>query len=1140
MARRLVAILAVGLVCGMVLAGATDAQKRDDAAALNAELDRLYQAGKYVEATEIAKRLLAMREKALGPEHPEVGTLLNDLGVLYRAQGLDAEAEALHKRSLGIREKALGPDHPNVGQSLNNLARLYQAQGRYAEAEPFYRRSLSITEKALGPNHPNMGTLLNNLGGLYQAQGRYPEAEPLLKRSLGIKEKVLGPEHYDVGTSLNILASVYQDLGRYAEAEPLLKRSLSIREKALGPEHANVGTLLNNLASLYQAQGRYGEAEALLKRSLGITEKALGPEDPGTGTVLNNLAGLYQTQGRYAEAEPIYRRSLAIREKALGPDHAHVGTSLNNLASLYWDQGRYSEAEPLLKRNLAIQEKELGPEHPDVGTFLSNLAALYQEQRRYAEAEPLYKRSLAIRQKVLGPDHPDVGTSFNNLAELYRARSRNAEAEPLYKRSLGIVEKTLGPDHPEVGTSLSNLASLYHDQGRHAEAEPLLKRSLGIREKALGLEHPDVSLSLNSLAELAYVQSGWLMAADYWRRSTGITRRRAERGLAEGRGSAFGEEARRQASQFQRLVKATHRIAAHGLAPGATLAAEMFETAQWAQGSQTAASLVQMAARSAKGSPQLAGLVRERQDLVGEWQATDKRLVAAKGEAPAKRKAEVEKALTDRLAAIDMRLAEIDRRLAQDFPDYAALASPAPVSVAEVQAQLGADEALVLFLDTPEWKPLPEETFIWIVTKSGVRWVRSEIGAAALTREVAALRCGLDAAAWEGDGTEKCTKALGILPDKVPGPDQPLLPFDHARSHKLYSALFGEVQDLIKGKHILIVPSGPLTQLPFQVLVTKPPTPGDHRAAAWLAREHAITVLPAVSSLKALRRISKASTAPRPMIGFGNPLLDGPDARSAGVAQFARENQRCPESPLQRFADLSGLRKGVPGVETRGGLADLSQIKRQEPLPETADELCAVAQNVKAEVSDIRLGARATEREIKRLSASGELAKYRMVHFATHGVLAGQLDGIHEPGLILTPPDTATVEDDGYLSASEIVSLKLDADWVILSACNTAASAAASAEALSGLARAFIYAQARSLLVSHWAVYSNATVKLITATARELARDPKVGRAEALRRSMLALVDKGEQREAHPAFWAPFVVVGEGAAERSQASAVAR
>jgi CHAT domain-containing protein len=132
--------------------------------------------------------------------------------------------------------------------------------------------------------------------------------------------------------------------------------------------------------------------------------------------------------------------------------------------------------------------------------------------------------------------------------------------------------------------------------------------------------------------------------------------------------------------------------------------------------------------------------------------------------------------------------------------------------------------------------------------------------------------------------------------------------------------------------------------------------------------------------------------------------------------------------------------------------------------------------------------------------------------------------------LLLTPPDTATESDDGYLSASEIAALKLDADWVILSACNTAAGGADGAEALSGLARAFFYAGARALLVSHWAVYSDATVKLITGAVGRMAAEKGVGRAEAMRQSMLQLIDNGKTDEAHPAFWAPFVVAGEGAA----------
>jgi CHAT domain-containing protein len=229
------------------------------------------------------------------------------------------------------------------------------------------------------------------------------------------------------------------------------------------------------------------------------------------------------------------------------------------------------------------------------------------------------------------------------------------------------------------------------------------------------------------------------------------------------------------------------------------------------------------------------------------------------------------------------------------------------------------------------------------------------------------------------------------------------------------------------------------------------------------------------------------------------------------------------------MAALAGPRGGVRAMALRQGLADLALIRQQIPLPETADELCAVARDINADATEMRLGARATEREMKAMSESGALAQYRVVHFATHGAMAGELSGATEPGLILTPPDTASAVDDGYLSASEIAGLKLDADWVILSACNTAAGNAADAEPLSGLARAFIHAQARALLVSHWAVESNATVKLITSAMREMAADAKTGRAEALRRAMLALIDGGAEHEAHPAFWAPFIVVGEGA-----------
>lgn len=198
---------------------------------------------------------------------------------------------------------------------------------------------------------------------------------------------------------------------------------------------------------------------------------------------------------------------------------------------------------------------------------------------------------------------------------------------------------------------------------------------------------------------------------------------------------------------------------------------------------------------------------------------------------------------------------------------------------------------------------------------------------------------------------------------------------------------------------------------------------------------------------------------------------------------------------------------------------------RLEPLPATRDELMALAKLLKAGENSLFFGEKATESAVK----TTDLSRYRIVAFATHGLLAGE-SGLAEPALVLTPSNTETNIDDGLLTASEIANLKLDADWVILSACNTAGpEGRPGAEGLSGLAKAFFYAGSRSLMVSHWYVESDSTVLLTTRAIQEFSEDPTIGRAEALRRAMQVLM-KGDSKPeyAHPFFWAPFVIVGEG------------
>ena len=248
-----------------------------------------------------ALRCAALIE-AWGFEFEEAGRLLNETAYYLHERARYEEAEPLFQRALAIREKALGPEHPDVATSLNNLAELYRTQGRYEEAEPLLQRALAIAEKTLGPEHPDVGTHLNNLAALYDDQGRYEEAEPLYQRALAIAEKALGPEHPHVGRDLNNLALLYYAQGRYEAAEPLYQRALAIAEKALGPEHPHVGASLNNLAKLYDVQGRYEAAEPLYQRALTITEKALGPEHPHVVQIKKNYALLLSEMGRSAGA----------------------------------------------------------------------------------------------------------------------------------------------------------------------------------------------------------------------------------------------------------------------------------------------------------------------------------------------------------------------------------------------------------------------------------------------------------------------------------------------------------------------------------------------------------------------------------------------------------------------------------------------------------------------------------------------------------------------------------------------------------------------------------------------------------------------------------------------------------------------
>ena len=338
-------------------------------------------------------------------------------------------------------------------------------------------------------------------------------------------------------------------------------------------------------------------------------------------------------------------------------------------------------------------------------------------------------------------------------------------------------------------------------------------------------------------------------------------------------------------------------------------------------------------------------------------------------------------------------------------------------------------------------------------------------------------------------------------------------PFDAELSYKLYQSTFGAIADKIASKRRLsFITNGALTSLPPQLLITSDPTGKTLKDQDWLVRSYAITVLPTVASLQILRQTSTTSAAKKPIIAFADPLF----------SKQARVN-------ATQQVSIRGITSFYNGTQI-----DVATLGENLPqLPGTRTEVEAIAKALKADPSDIKLGLNATETAVKQAN----LAQYRIVYFATHGLVSGELERFAqsqaEPALVLTIPETPTDFDNGLLQASEIALLKLNADWVVLSACNTAADDKPGAEALSGLARAFFYAGARSLIVSHWEVDDEATAQLMINAFQASARDATLSHAEALRQAMLSMIDNAKSdAAANPRLWAPFVVVGEPAKQR--------
>ncbi|MBA4760950.1 CHAT domain-containing protein [Sphingomonas sp.] len=546
------------------------------------------------------------------------------------------------------------------------------------------------------------------------------------------------------------------------------------------------------------------------------------------------------------------------------------------------------------------------------------------------------------------------------------------------------------------------------------------------------------------------------------------------------------------------------------------LRSEAFEAAQYAQISGAAAALDRTTARFAAGGGPLAVLEQERDKKLAEIEAVDRQF-SALIERGAQVPEQERRALTERRAALRTEVDAIEAKIAKDFPQYFDLTRPKALDIAAVQKLLNPDEAMVVILVSDD------ASYTWAVTREGSTWSRSE----AMKQEALAAKVNTLRASMEVDGA----RGSGRAPPPKPGPEAAApqgKAFDRKLAHEIYKELIAPVEGVLKGKQVLLTNvSGPLTSLPLALLLTATPQGSDTDPAAvatssWLIDKYALAELPSVSALRSLRclLIEKPADA-HPGCDTKSGSASYAQVRGGGVALAAYGAPTLAGAYTPETG--RSVTPGLAGQMYKGKLADPEKLRALAYLPQAKAELESLQKSFGGQ-SSVVIGDAATETAVK---ASKALPAARFVVFSTHGLLATEVGDNAEPGLVFTPPKQASELDDGLLTASEVSQLKIPADLVVLSACNTAAGDGKSADGLSGLAKSFLFAGARSLLVSHWAVSDAATSLLMQETFGNIQKGDVAGRARALQAAMKTVRSEGTGQFVSPKYWAAFTLVGE-------------
>ena len=1021
--------------------------------------------GKYVITSEIRPSATTQDRNRLAAER-----LLIEFYKLRQEGSAESQRQAIAKGEQALplwRELA---DKYWEAYTLNNIGITYYSLGETQKALDFYAQALPL-QKAIN-NLYGEAAALNSLANIYDDLGERQKAVSYYDQALALI-KVMG-DHRSEAVVLNNIAGIYDDLGEKRRAMDYYNQALPLA-RLVGDRRLEAG-ILQNLGRSYYFLGEPQKAMEYYNQALPA-ERALG-ERKGEATTLGSIGFVFNLVGEKQKALEYFNQMLAL-ERAIG-DRTGEANALASIGIAYEELGESQKALEFYNQALLIQ-RAISDRSGEAGT-LQNIGVAYSRMGEKQKALTYYNQALPLI-KAIG-ERRDEATTLNDIGNVYADLGEREKALQFYNQALS-VERAIGERRREAET-LTNTGNVYDDSGEKQKARDYYNQAL-LLQKAVG-DHSGEALILYYLARLE--RDGG---------NLGEALRQIEAALAiiETLRTKYTNQELRSAyfatvqDYYKFYIDLLMRL--HKQRPGEGYDARALEGSERERARALLETLAEAGADIREGAPP--DLLERERSLQIELNAKAQKQIELLSGAHTDEQAA---AIAGELEELTTRYQQVEAQIRQKSPRYAALTQPQPLSLREIQTQVLDSDTLLL-----EYSLGEERSYLWAVTPTSIKSYelpgRDEIEATA--RQVYNLL--KSATQWAGNKTAERKRE--------PGRSESPSPIFAEAASRLSQMVLAPAAAQLGGKRLVVVSDGALQFIPFGALPI--PTSGQKAAYQPLIIEHEIVSLPSASTLVLLRQeTARRKPAAKTVIALADPVFQRDDRRITNNAGriAAQTHESTSRADTER-----GLGLATKAAQESGVTNDQMVIPR---LPGTRREAEQILQLVPASERKSALGFAAS----RETAMSAEVGQYRYVHFATHGLL----DSLHPElsGIILSMFNEQGTPQDGFLRAHEIFNLKLAADVVVLSACQTGLGKEVKGEGLVGLTRGFMYAGAPRVVVSLWSVSDVATAELMTRFYRRMLIE-KLAPAKALQAAQASMAR--EKRFASPFYWAAFTLQGE-------------